>query len=367
MGGIPENLIRWIGAFCPGRTATVEINGQSSEKQGLPQAGLPQGSPLSPTLFLFFNADLVQHPINKTGGAIAFVDDYTAWVAGPTAEANHAGIQDIINTTLAWGRRSGATFNADKTAIIHFNRKAGRARVTKTPFIINGQAIQPREEVKILGVIMDSELRFKQHIAEASSRALEAAIELRRLKGLPPSTARQLFTAMVAPVLDYASNAWRFACGTRQMRTINRIQRIGAQSILGTFSDVATAVAEAEASIPSAKARFARKALKLWIDICTLPKTHPVRKIGFQMFTRFVSPMQQLAQEHRHILVDKIETIQPFVIEPWTNRIKTITENSEKADELASTTWAVRLATSSSSKNGLNDKCSHHTISNTSP
>ena len=58
----------------------------------------------------------------------------------------------------------------------------------------------------MLGVIMDTKLRFKQHIARAPSRALEAALELKRLSGLPLATARQLFTAIVAPVVDYASN-----------------------------------------------------------------------------------------------------------------------------------------------------------------
>ncbi|KAJ6128720.1 hypothetical protein N7471_009937, partial [Penicillium samsonianum] len=55
----PEDLLRWVEAFCSERTAIIQINGQVSEIQSLPQAGLPQGSPLSPILFLFFNADLV--------------------------------------------------------------------------------------------------------------------------------------------------------------------------------------------------------------------------------------------------------------------------------------------------------------------
>jgi hypothetical protein len=90
--GIPEGILRWVDAFCSERTATIMINGQSSESRPLPQAGLPQGSPLSPMLFLFFNADLVQTQIDRNGGAIAFVDDYTAWVSGPTAQSNRRGI-----------------------------------------------------------------------------------------------------------------------------------------------------------------------------------------------------------------------------------------------------------------------------------
>ncbi|PNH37751.1 hypothetical protein VD0004_g9046 [Verticillium dahliae] len=146
-------MVRWVDAFCSGRTASIEVNGKSSEKRDLPQAGLPQGSPLSPVLFLFNNADLVQHRISASGGAVAFVDHYTAWVVGPTAEANREGIQNIIDRALEWESRSGAKFEADKTTIIHFSRNA--ERVDDTPFTIRGQTVRPKEQVKILGVILD--------------------------------------------------------------------------------------------------------------------------------------------------------------------------------------------------------------------
>lgn len=118
--GIPKELSRWVEAFCSERIASNQVNGQTSETRKLPQAGLPQGSPLSPILFLFFNADLVQRRIDAHGGAIAFVDDFTAWVTGPTAQSNREGIEAFIDEALKWERRSGATFKADKTAIIHF-------------------------------------------------------------------------------------------------------------------------------------------------------------------------------------------------------------------------------------------------------
>jgi hypothetical protein len=75
---IPEDLLQWVEAFYSEQTAVIQINRQLSKVQSLPQAGLPQGLPLSPILFLFFNADLVQQQINSQGGAIAFIDDFTA-------------------------------------------------------------------------------------------------------------------------------------------------------------------------------------------------------------------------------------------------------------------------------------------------
>jgi exonuclease III/ribonuclease HI len=349
--GIPENLLRWIEAFCSGRTASIQVNGHTSEAQELPQAGLPQGSPLSPCLFLFFNADLVQRRIDSHGGAIAFVDDFTAWVTGPTAQSNKEGIQAIINEALDWERRSGATFEAEKTAIIHFTRKSYRSATEA--FIIKRQTVQPKDQVKILGVLMDAKLKYQKHIAKAAAKGLEAALELRRLRGLSPTTARQLFTATVAPTIDYASNVWMHVFKDKLIGPINRIQRIGAQAIVGTFLTTATWVAEAEACISSAQGRFWKRATKLWTDIHSLPETNPLRRNTARMrrFRRqHRSPLYQVAEALKDIEMERMETINPCVLAPWEKRVRTITKDAVQS---LNTEWAVHIAVSSSSRNGV--------------
>lgn len=79
---IPQQLIAWVDNLCSERTATITVNGYYSELSLLPQAGLPQLSPLSPILFLFFHVTLIQQTINRNGGSLAFSDDYTAWTVG---------------------------------------------------------------------------------------------------------------------------------------------------------------------------------------------------------------------------------------------------------------------------------------------
>jgi hypothetical protein len=233
-------------------------------------------------LFLFFNADLVQQTIDNNGGSIAFIDDYTAWVTGPSAEANYIGIQRIVGKALQWEKSSGATFETAKTALIHFTRTASRS--SSALILIKGVAIAPKPQAKILGVIMDSALRYRTHIARTATKGLNAALAPKRLKMLSPASARQLFNATVASVTDYASNVWMHAAHESAMAVLNRAQKIAACAITGAFQTVALAVAEAKAYIRPIRQRQFERATKIYIGIQTFPDTHPLKKLQTRVF-----------------------------------------------------------------------------------
>jgi hypothetical protein len=99
------------------------------------------------------------------------------------------------------------------------------------------------------------------------------------------------------------------ACGGSAIATINRVQRIGAQAITGTFRTVATAIGEAEASIRSVRERHSERATKLWVDHRTLYKTNPLLRLRTKMLQRFTSPLQKIAYTHRDTPTDKMEVI----------------------------------------------------------
>ena len=96
---------------------------------------------MSPILFLFFNADLVQQRIDQNGGAIAFVDDYTAWVVGKTAAENMDRLNAIVQRATEWETRSGASFEGDKTAFIHFTRNSRQS--ADEPISVKGKRYTP--------------------------------------------------------------------------------------------------------------------------------------------------------------------------------------------------------------------------------
>ncbi|KAM4068008.1 reverse transcriptase [Hirsutella rhossiliensis] len=249
--------------------------------------------------------NLVQRRISNNGGSIAFVDDYSAWVTGPTAESNRDGIQSIIDEALDWEKRSGATFEAEKTSVIHFTRIAERD--SDLPLIFKGNDVSRR----------------------ATRQGLAAAMCLKRLKMASPRMARQLFVATVAPAMDYASNA-----------------------VTGGFRTVATAVAEAEAGVQSFRERHAQAAAKFWIRMRTLPKTHPMTSLRLKLNRRYASPMQKLASAMGRLDTKRLEVIHEFALAPWDERMQA-TYEADRAEVLKSDDPEdITIATSSSQRKG---------------
>ncbi|KAM0724078.1 hypothetical protein Q7P37_000258 [Cladosporium fusiforme] len=352
--GIPSDLVNWICAFCSERTATIVVNGQVSAVRDLEQAGLPQGSPLSPILFLFFNADLVQQRIDQNGGAIAFVDDYTAWVVGATAAENMETPRRYRATSDRVGEQERCLFRGGQDCFhpLHKEQPSIRGRADQRQRR-GGAAHSQRQDP---WADHDSRLRYQEHTARAATKGLQAAMALKRLRGLSPSVTRKLFNATVASVVDYASSVWTHARRASAERVLKRVQRVGGQAVVGCFQTVGTAVAEAEANLPTIGERHSRKALRMWVDLHSIPSTHPLAQmIRRRTCKRYTSPLQKIAESACGAPMDDLEATQPYISAPWDARldIADSVDDGKQAAGCAQGIPGIRVATSASARNRL--------------
>ena len=286
---VPDSMVRWIRSFCEQRTGRVVVGNYTSPLSPIVHAGIPQGSPLSPILYVFYNANLVESKIGAEGGSLGFIDDYTAWRTGATrAETTRRLKVEVLRPAAQWAQEGGVTFEAEKTGLIHFERRPsepGRPPVLR--FL--GRTIEPQDKVKVLGVILDSKLRMKLHIDKVVQAATKKCLAIRRLRGIRPKQMRQLYRAVIAPTVDYAASTW-FARGRWGMQDhltrLNRVQRLGAQAIIGAFRTVSTAVLQDEAGLEPVESRLAWRTARHTLDARSLPRTHPLWTIMNTMQAR---------------------------------------------------------------------------------
>jgi hypothetical protein len=101
----------------------------------------------------------VQGGISTSEGSIGFIDDYNAWVAGPSAVENTRKLQtQLLPRAEKWARESGAISEAEKTAFVRFVRPLQPDRGLLNHLIFGNKTIAPKRSVKIMGVTLDSGL-----------------------------------------------------------------------------------------------------------------------------------------------------------------------------------------------------------------
>ena len=195
-----------------------------------------------------------------------------------------------------WEKESSATFKAEKMKLVHFKK---RRVISQSSVTIKGQEVEAKGAVKILRVILDAHLSWSIQITHAATKGKQAALALRRLKGLWPQTAHQLYIATVTPVLDYGSPVWYPLITNRNLGKLEQAQSIGVKAVIGMFHTVALSIAEAEAGVEPIPIRLENHMRQFWLNAHTLPEKHPfwTLKCSIALTNKhFISPLQAMAQ-----------------------------------------------------------------------
>jgi hypothetical protein len=325
---VPGDLVSWIESFCNGRKASVVVGDYESPISDIEHAGIPQGSPLSPILYVFYNANLVQGQINKRQGSIGFIDDYNAWVVGPSAAENTHKLQtQLLPRAEKWARESGAVFEAQKTAFIHFVRPLQPDRGPTNHLVFGNKTIAPKQSVKILGVTLDSGLSMSEHVSKAVSKAIGKCMALRKIRGVRPAQMRQMYMAAVVPTMDYAASTWYAPSRIgvkRHVVALERVQRLAARLILRAFKSVAMLVLQSEAKLQPVSERLHERVSNHMTKLCSLASDHPLQRCisWFPLQgSAFPSPLRTVFEKYETQLEPgkglRISDRPSWVMPPW--------------------------------------------------
>ncbi|OHW95285.1 reverse transcriptase-like protein [Colletotrichum incanum] len=160
---VDEKIIRWTTSFLGNRQTQIHADGYQSEPYTL-TTGIPQGSPLSPILYPFYNADLPERcSQDQETLATGFIDD------GRHNRRNLPQTPRALEEAESWATTQASVFAPEKFQLVHFTRAKSRINIT-TPLLSKWCEIKPELTCKYLGLTMDTALRWKQHIDETERK-----------------------------------------------------------------------------------------------------------------------------------------------------------------------------------------------------
>lgn len=275
--GWDSGLITWIRDWLSNRSASVQVG--EATASALVKGGLPQGSPLSPVLFLLHAAKVV----GAYKGSFCYADDLGLLFIGDTLEETSQELTKVYNAITALGAESGLPFSIERTEIQHFSRQ--KEPPIPTVYLPGIGAIPPSLYTRWLGILLDTKLTLRPHIHWVFSRGKQLAQHLRGLsntqRGCPVATMR---AAVIQCVLPTALNgAEVFYTGRRQqgiIRSLRSLFRLAALAILPAYKTTPTAALLREADLPDPEALLNSTLKRAAARYAGLDAGHPIARVA---------------------------------------------------------------------------------------
>ena len=209
-GVFPNRLLRLLNSFLTGRSFQIKVNTALSGI-GHMTAGTPQGSVLSPILFILYLNDLKDETSVPTVPLAQFADDIAAWTfanTGKRVDLVENRLQPFLNKLMDYCKNNRFKINAAKTQCMLVTR---RKTIPEPSLYMDGIRIQLQTSIKYLGVKFSSKGTFQSHVDDLLLKAnqrLGLLWKLRRDGIIPPKTILTVYKTMIRPIFDYAFPVW---------------------------------------------------------------------------------------------------------------------------------------------------------------
>ncbi|XP_072392438.1 uncharacterized protein [Diabrotica undecimpunctata] len=220
------HILAFIQNFLTHRHIEVRANGYNSSPRSL-ENGIPQGSILSPPLFLIAINNILDE-MRLPNKANLYADDLIIYHKSRSVECVAEVIQKFLHTLEKWSLKTGFNFFPEKTQYIIFSKRKNIKNINLT---LNGHILKETNEINCLGLTLDCTLNWKSHIhtlqKQCQPRINLLKILSNRMWGADTRTLLNLYQSLIRSKLDYGSICY----GTAKKTTLKKLNSIQSTSL----------------------------------------------------------------------------------------------------------------------------------------
>ena len=217
---INKEILDWISVYLNNRLQFVEVNGKRSKWLQV-TSGIPQGSVLGPLLFLIYINDLPE----KIDSTVYMYADDTKLYREIKCIDDNKKLQEDLNELKKWSDLWLLKFHPDKC----FRITIGKKKEYEFEYYITVEnklhEMSKVDEIRDIGVIIDSELKFEKHINSKIQTANKILGIIRRsFMYLNCDIFIPLYKSLIRSHFDYAMIIWSPNLG-KFIDSIESVQR----------------------------------------------------------------------------------------------------------------------------------------------
>ena len=163
--GVNHSLISWVRSFLTGKSCRLLFQGSPRIFSPV-SVGTPQGSPVSPLLFVIYIAPL--HILLDRGLVLSYVDDFSLTVSSLSYRTNRRSLQAAFGRIRAIAHSRKMDFSVPKTELIHWRTPLQRdppGTPRPPPVALDGQLFHPSEKLRWLGYWFVPNLASSAHFS----------------------------------------------------------------------------------------------------------------------------------------------------------------------------------------------------------
>ena len=224
--GIRGKCLELIKSYMTNRKQITKYDNVKSNTDDI-LYGVPQGSVLGPLLFLLYINDII-NCTNKSEFVI-FADDTNLFVAADSKLQVYSIANEVLKSVYQYMNANQLHINFDKCAHIYFrphlNNDERMSCARSQGFdqyltlSVNGHKIKQVDKIKFLGVIIDENLAWDDHIKHLENKLLSTIVLIKRVKKfIPKSHYLEIYHSLFVSHLTYGISCWGGACPTKLLK-----------------------------------------------------------------------------------------------------------------------------------------------------